>query len=201
MRGGALFLSSSDALHLLDWLDRGVPVCNILLAIERAADARSKKQSRLPLTLGQAKRHLGKPTKGAFAVADEVAGPEDAPLDPLVRRIELAAADDFAGARLRDLAGALRALPLDAIDRVVQAASGLIRAFHVAVWQDLAEPDREALRAHARADLGDLRTLLDEVALTAIVEENARDSVRRRYDWLSTATVWDLLESWTPEGA
>ena len=34
VRGGALFLSNADAVRLLGWLDRAVPVPSILLAIE-----------------------------------------------------------------------------------------------------------------------------------------------------------------------
>ena len=60
LRGGAPFLSASDA-HLLDsWLTNGVPVSSILYAMERACEARRKRRSRIPLTLKQAKRHLKK---------------------------------------------------------------------------------------------------------------------------------------------
>ena len=193
VRGGALFLSSADAIHLLEWLDRGVAVCDILRAIERAADSRRKKQSRIPLTLGQAKRHLGKPTRGAFSGRNTVEVVAKDPLEPLVQRVS--------DAGLSELAAALRAIPVGAVDAMGREASLHMRTFHVAVWRSMTEAEREACRVRARADLGDLRNLLDEVALTAIVEENARDSVRTRYGWLSMATVWDLLEAWNPEGA
>lgn len=182
-----MFLSSADAVHLLEWLDRGEPVCNILRAIERAAESRRKKQSRLPLTLAQAKRHLGKPTQGAFSGKRAVIPPWDAPLEPLAARASTEGLDH--------LADALRSIPVGDTDQMGRQASAHLRGFHVAAWQGLAEDDRESCRVRARAELGDLLHLLDEAALTAIVEENARDSMRARYGWLSMATVWDLLEA------
>ena len=197
VRGGALFLSSSDAAHLMDWLDRGVAVCHILRAIERAAEARRKKQSRLPLTLGQVKRHLGKPTKGAVPAG--VVAEHTSPLGPLLRRIHDALNDDPHSQRLEDLAKSLREIPQGEASRVARQAATLIRAFHLGVWEAMSVHDREACRLRERAALGDLGNLLDEVALAAIVEENARESARSRYGWLSMATVWDLLEAWNPE--
>jgi hypothetical protein len=193
-----MFLSSSDAMHLMAWLDRGVDVCEILRAIERAADARRKKQSRLPLTLGQVKRHLGKPTQGAFSGQARVPAPQS-PLEPLICKLREVASTDALSERLTDLARALCEVPAGPAPQVAGRASELIREFHVGHWDSMSLAEREACRVRERDGLGDLRHLLDEAALTAIVEENARDSVRARYGWLSVATIWDLLETWHPE--
>ena len=197
VRGGALFLSSSDATHLMEWLDRGVPVCHILRAIERAAEARRKRQSRLPLTLGQVKRHLGKPTRGAFS--GQAVPSATTPLAPLVERIVAAVDGDPQGARLAALAEAFRCIPNGPPAEMGRTAAERLRTFHVGVWESLSESEREAHRLRERTQLGDLQHLLDEVALAAIVEENAREAARSRYGWLSVATVWDLLEAWNPE--
>jgi hypothetical protein len=193
-----MFLSSSDAMHLMAWLDRGVEVCEILRAIERAADARKKKQSRLPLTLGQVKRHLGKPTRGAFS-GQSRSSSSHSPLEPLIHRLREVSVTDSAPRPLIDLAVALAGVPSGPAPQVGRQASALIRDFHVCQWDALTEAEREECRVRERDRLGDLGNLLDEVALTAIVEENARDTVRARYGWLSVATIWDLLESWHPE--
>ena len=47
IRGGAPFLSSVDADLLTRWLDEGVGVGLILRAIERAAESRRKRRSRM----------------------------------------------------------------------------------------------------------------------------------------------------------
>ena len=46
LRGGAPFLSSSDARLLMSWLNQGVPVPLLLHALEEAAESRRKKRLR-----------------------------------------------------------------------------------------------------------------------------------------------------------
>lgn len=58
LRGGAPFLSPRDALALVRWLDEGVAVPLILLALERAAARRRANRARTPLSLVAAGRHL-----------------------------------------------------------------------------------------------------------------------------------------------
>ena len=90
LRGRAPFLSPADVMVLLDWLDAGVSVVSILLAIERLAESRKKRASRAPFTLSKAKRHLGKPAKAndfsrtAQRVLDDTAARETSrPQHPL----------------------------------------------------------------------------------------------------------------------
>jgi hypothetical protein len=58
LRGGAPFLSPRDALALVRWLDDGVPVPVLLIALERAAARRRATRARTPLTLVALRPHL-----------------------------------------------------------------------------------------------------------------------------------------------
>ncbi|MGC6492270.1 MAG: hypothetical protein ACON5B_05455, partial [Myxococcota bacterium] len=69
LRGGAPFLSPSDAHQLLTWLEEGRGVGQILVAVERAATRRTRQRIRAPLSLTHARRYL----KTAPAVAPVVA--------------------------------------------------------------------------------------------------------------------------------
>ena len=188
VRGGAVFLSPADALKLVGWLDDEVPVPDILRAIERAAEYRSKSRSRLPLGLGRVARHLGRPTRGAFGgTAPKLSDG----LHPLLALIAERAAGDPLEALLTDLARQLAALPSD--PRHAERAMTCIADFHQRVFMALPAARRSALRERARTGMGDLVHLLDERQLLAILEENARYAAREGYAWLSAATVWELL--------
>jgi len=190
LRGGAPFLSSADARLLVGWLDEAVPVPAILRALERAADARRKRRSRIPLSLGHARRHLGKPTRGALP-----AGPADPthPLAPLAVALRAQAAADPREESLRALADALLELEGEA-DGVVRGALALIRGFFADAWSALTEAERAVRLAAAREEIADLADLVDEAVLVAAVEEVARDRLRQGYPLLTAATVWDLVE-------
>lgn len=190
LRGGAMFLSSADVLRLLEWFDRAVPVEDILRALERAAESRAARRSRVPLTLAHARPHLGRPTRGAFRSVDR---PPDvaAGLAPLVARILAQAADDPLAEALRALARDLEALT-DPATRA-QTAMRRVSQFHEAVFDALPEARRATLRREARAGMGDLVHLLDARDLEPLVEEAARFEARRGYAWLSAASIWDLL--------
>ena len=190
VRGGALFLSNADALRLLGWLDAGVPVPRILVAIDLAWQRRQQKRSRVPLTLGQANRYLGKPSPGAFR--DDVHHAADVGLGPLLRRIrDTADGGDPAGAALLALADSLESLPADDAQRT--AAMARVTAFHTSLWQDLPPHRQQAAREEAAASLGDLVHMLDEATLGTLIEEAAIGVARRGYAWLSVASVQDLL--------
>jgi hypothetical protein len=193
VRGGALFLSNSDALRLLGWLDRKVPIPVILVAIERAWAQRQKKRSRLPLTLGQVNRHIGKAAPGAFNAGEVPAPPteERGTLVPLVRLIRKRADGDPHRGQLTALADGLSGLAHG--PESAQPAMVLLAQFHTDVWMDVSEPRRQGLRDAARVALGDLVHLLDEAELILLIEEAALAEVRRGYGWLSAATVQDLL--------
>jgi len=191
LRGGAPFLSPSDAWQLVQWLEHGVPVGDVLLALERAAEARRRQRRRTPLTLGAAKRHLGKPAypaATAWREALELPVSGGPPLAPIARALRTREADGAA----EELARALEEIgERDAAgERLALAA---IRAFVEARWLAVGELRRDALRTAARAELGDLLTLVDEPTGLALVEETARDLFRQSYPWLTVASVRAFL--------
>ncbi len=174
LRGGAPFLSPQDAVTLVGWLDAGVPTADVLVALERAAEARRKSRSRFPLTLGQARRHLGRPPASP---ALRTPGPGEPALGPLLD-----------GVAAPDLRAALEAVGGDDPGDEVRALAS-IRAFLEAGWVALPEPERAGLLAAARDELGDLLHLVDAETAAALAEEAARDLFRQRWPRLSAAAV------------
>jgi hypothetical protein len=192
LRGGAPFLSGSDAQLLVEWLDADVGVPSILRALERAADARRKRKSRVPLRLGHAKKHLGKATKGHFS-GSEPEPAEGHPLQPLVDRLRQRAADDSRGPALEAMATQLAELDGAAVDGMVRTALSLMRRFFADSWVALSDEERDRILAAAATDLVDLRELVDESSFLASCEELARDGLRQAYPELCAATLWDLV--------
>jgi hypothetical protein len=188
LRGGAPFLSPADARLLLGWLDRAVPVPEILRALERAADARRRRPTRLPFTLGQARRHLAR-------VAGPLVRTSGPSLGPLVDELRRRARDDAHGADLRELAERLAALSTDDPDRLVRAAVGQIRVFFATLWEALPVADREQRSRAARLELTGLEAVLTESLFENAVEETARADLRAEYAFLTAATVCDLVSS------
>ena len=182
LRGGAPFLSPQCALQLIEWFDEDVGVPTILVALERAAEARRKKRSRIPLTLRAARRHLGKAGRATLRKGT------DRSLQPLANHY--AATDDTALAALCD---ELRAVEAADAERAMAMAMGLIRTFLESAWKGLRPGERERHLAAAQEDLGDLLHDIPEVDRPALVEEVARDALRQRYDALSAANVWELI--------
>lgn len=189
LRGGGLFLSSSDALLLLQWLEEGVPVSNVLCALERAEIGRRDRQSRRPLSLSAAKRHLGKRAK-PFKVP--TADP-DSPFDPVVALLRATGEPEAAV-----LATALGRLPPvsgtpDAPEETVRQATSLVRDFFVYAWAALAPDDRQHLFDSAAADYADLSSV-DASILQPAIEERAHSQHRARYPYLTVATFWQLVD-------
>jgi len=193
LRGGAPFLSPSDAWQLVQWLENGVSVGDVLLALERAAEARRRQRGRTPLTLGAAKRHLGKPAyprATAWRAAPEPTVAGEPPLAPIARALRGQEADGSGAAE--DLATALERIEERDAEAERQAIAA-IRTFVETRWLSLGEPRRDALRSRAREDLGDLLALVDEPTGLALVEETARDLFRQSYPWLTVASVRSFL--------
>jgi hypothetical protein len=198
LRGQGLFLSSDDSRLLVQWLEAGVDVPRILRALERAAEARRAKRSKVPLRLVHAKRHLDKPTRGVFAVERPHAG-RDGPLFPVVRA--LAIRDDGDSRAREELEAVLKMAGGASAEDLFRTAAAAARAFLEARWRELARPQREALKASAREELGDLVHVVDLETLEALVEEGARDRLRAGYPALSAASLWEAAEAGATDGA
>ncbi|MFT5455489.1 MAG: hypothetical protein ACI9K2_001968 [Myxococcota bacterium] len=193
LRGGAPFLSSADALLLVQWLDDGIGVPSVLCALERASEARRRSRSRIPLRLGHAKRHLGKVARPAWHRPTQPSA-DARPLAALLEQVRVAAARDRTGAPLQALAERLAALDCADPDAWVREALASIRLFFEDAWAALDRAERETLSRAAEDELGDLVDLVDAGTAASITEETARDLFRQRYPWLSAGTVHALVE-------
>jgi hypothetical protein len=180
IRGGSPFLSPADGWRLVRWLDQGVPVSAIALAIERASAARRARRVRWPLGLGDASRYLK-----VAAPAPALAAPSGSAqrlcsairaLDP--RDPQLAGLAD----RLADASGDPEA--------ITRRALAEFRLFFEEKWASLDLEDQAGLLAAARAGYGDWLSELGEAVQLALVEEAARDALRARYPALTAELVW-----------
>lgn len=187
LRGGAIFLSSADALRLMKWLDQAVPTHRILTALEMAAARRVASRSRIPLSLGQASRYLKKAQQSERASEGHL-DDRDA-LRPLVRELVERAEGDPAEGAMRALAADLAAVtePSREVEQVIQR----IGRFHRDVWESQGAAGQRVARERAAEALVDLRDLVDEAAWESMLDEHARYAVRTRYAWLCADRVWE----------
>lgn len=193
LRGGGLFLSPADARLLARWLDDGVTVGAILVALERAVEARRRRRSRVPLALSHARPHLGK--AGSVAplstpVVSSIPGASEAPLAPLAAACRAAAAPPHDDALSR-LADRLEAVSGEDPEAVARAGLEHVRAFFEACWEALGDIGRAAALANARQDLAALAGSVGEAELERLAEEVARDSLRGTWPFLTLATLLD----------
>jgi hypothetical protein len=195
LRGGALFLSPDEADLLATWLSEGITVPVIVHALERAADARRRRPTRLPFTLRAAKRHLGKASKGALPDREAISKSGEHPLQPLVTSLRTHASAVETSASLQPLADALLALDPYDRDRLERGAQALIRDFLLQTWESLSPWEREARLTSAREELGDLIELMPPAAVDASAREIARAQLRESYPQLSAATLRQVLAS------
>lgn len=190
LRGGAPFLSPKDAALLVTWLEEGKSVSGILTALERAAEARRERASRVPLSLRQAKRYL-ESRRPIATTAPTVSA--DHPLTPLAEDLRQIAATDPRPKAVRALATALEALPARDPDRLVRTALVQIRAFLEDCWQALGAAERDRLQDEA-LDLVLQAGIKGSAAQQNAAQAMARTDLRRRYPQLTAATLWDLVD-------
>ena len=193
LRGGGLFLSPDEADLLANWLQAGIQVSTIVHALERAADARRRRPTRLPFTLNVAKRHLGKASKGALPKSAPRPEIGSHPLQQLADAIRESGADASDADRLGALADALAALDPTDPDRLERDAQGMVRDFLLQTWEDMPEWERAARLTSAREELGDLVELMPPQAVDASAREIARAQLRQRYPLLTAATLRQVL--------
>ncbi|MBX2800051.1 MAG: hypothetical protein KTR31_20405 [Myxococcales bacterium] len=185
-----MFLSSADSLLLVDWLEAGISVTDILRAMERAREARRKQRSKFPLTLTHVKRHLGRPTRGVFAKQPPTRGHEP-PFAPVVRTLQ--ASPTSSTPEHHELVERLTAIELGDGPQAVRKALTHVRTFLDARWASLGEAGRQQRRVLAEQELGDLLHLVDEGTAKALVEETARDLLHKEHPCLSAASLWELV--------
>lgn len=180
-RGGAPFLSPSDTLVLVDWLDREVPVVAMLAAIERCAVARRRSGARTRFTLGATKRHLFKPP---LVRVDLEVGADEHPYRPL-----LDALDDPADPVANTLHQHLSTLADAPVETAVTVCASVLED----AWRALDAAEREAHLEAAGQELGDLAALLDANTFRELAEEVARGRFRERWPRLDTSTFVHLV--------
>lgn len=190
MRGGAPFLSPSDAYILDSWLTEGVSIPSILYAIERAALARRTRRSRVPLTLGQVKRHLKKSLVETEEIrsSSEYSAP-DHPLAKLALKLQSDANNTVHATAIKDLVRALLAIEIAHPEEVYRRASTLFREFLEDTWDRLPEEDKEAEREQARHELQGVATHVDESVLATLIEEVTRDRLRSQFPLLCCSAL------------
>lgn len=191
VRGGALFLSSTDASMLARWLEDDVSVVRILQAVELAAAHRRAKRVRRPFTLKSCSRFLDElltggskaraPGRRRARAAEANAGPVAAPVAAGVEAIAAAALEEIGRIQQGDA------------ETTGRARCARARRAHEDIWAALA-PEREALLATAAAELEELKALLDEEDFARACEEAARAGVRATFPALSASAIWQECE-------
>ena len=202
LRGGAPFLSPSDAYLLDSWLTDGVAVSSILYAIERACEARRKRRSRIPLTLKQAKRHLKKSHEKI--VKSSTIAPishNEHPLANLALKLRSSCSTSKGSSDVNALADDLLSLKENDLDLLSRGASQLFRAFLERQWDQLPSDELEREKISAREELEGIAPHLDESSLATMIEEVVRDRLRQQYPLLCTSAVLDSLNANTSTSA
>lgn len=167
-RGGAPFLSASDGRRLADWLEDGVPVRDLLRAIDETSAHRRAKRLRQAFGLQSIEPALRRVQRGA-SPARGVRTPPPPPPDDLPW--------PDAGPLVIELHAFVASEP-EAI--AILHVSRCIREFFDAAWVSLASA-HPVLLAAALEELGDLAEQLDADTRAALCEEYARERVRARY--------------------
>ncbi len=164
-RGGAPFLSAGDGQRLADWLEAGVPVRDLLRAIDETSARRRAKRLRQAFSLRTIEPALKRPGAGSLRRSQAIPSPDAVPWPdarPLVAELAALVARDGPG------------------DSAYLQVSRRVREFFDRVWAELA-PFHSVLRAAALEDLGAIADELDDDTRAALCEEYARERVRSHY--------------------
>ncbi len=190
VRGGAPFLSGADARLLTEWIDEELPVAGILACIDAVVERRRKRPATSRLTLSACKAEVKK-LRQRLGAASTGARPPAPPPGGGWAALAAAVAESPAPDGPKN---ALVATILDhersgtAPDAALALAA--VRAFELAVWE---ASDQDALRAAATAELGAVLAVVRPRQRAELVEQGARDLLRRRWPALSAAKICDLL--------
>jgi hypothetical protein len=207
-RGGAPFLSGADGQLLIEWLENGVPAPLIMACIDRVAQRRRKKRVRSRLTLRACKGEVNKALKKQAARNPSgvlpVPTPEpDAPalsthgqkLSELVTDLEKINVDPELQTSWRALAASLLKIASQelALEECTRQVMSTVRIFHRDAW-DAMHCHHGKLREAARTELGPLEGAVSERIFLELLEEAARDQLRRRFVLVSADRLWDRLQ-------
>jgi hypothetical protein len=172
LRGGAFFLSSSDARLLQRWIEDQVPVWLILEGLDKAAEKRRAKRQRTPLSLQHAKAHVKKGlvrsehrVNALPGLAEELAAKADPELSRLAETLKTA---------------------------TPEAGVAAMTAFHETRWEDA---DQAPWLARAEAELDALKSVLSPDRFRELVHETARDLMRQSTPELCASRAWDTVPS------
>jgi hypothetical protein len=168
-RGGAPFLSAADGRLLVGWLESGVPVADLLRAIDETASHRRAKRLRSPFTLRSVERLLVRGAARSSARAQPSCAPPDRIPWPSCAAVEA----DLATMSPEDVVGRL----------------SRVRRFFDEVWQVLA-PVHAVLLADGLVELGEFGDALDDETRSRLCEEFARERVRSHYPSLRPGVLF-----------
>ena len=208
VRGGAPFLSGADAQLLVHWLETKVPVPLILACIDRVAERRRKKRVRSRLTLKACRGEVTKALKKQAArnssgvllrpelPPDSSPHPENRPeLLQLVADLD----EINVESELQDSWSALKRAFTElaaqelSTEECTTRVMGAVRVFHRDAW-DAMSAFHEELREAARVELGPLEGAVSDRIFLELLEETARDQLRRRFVLVSADRLWDRLQ-------
>ena len=180
LRGGAPFLSSSDARLLMGWLNQGVPVPLLLHALEGAAESRRKKRLRTPLSLRSAKKAVVKWKGGEKPKLQPIRGA----LGPLIKALRESGRREYSAVivSFESLDGEGEALVGQALE--------VSRDFFERAWE---HGERQMWMAQARTELASLESQVAAPRFAQLVEEVARDLLRQEHPLLSATRIWDTV--------
>ena len=209
VRGGAPFLSSADAALLLDWLEASVPIPLITAAIDRVAIRRRKKRVRSRLTLAACRGEVRKSMKkqaqrnsSAPIVSEKIPTFESDPIQLQHEALRIFINELEASVPTMDLIPCWTQLiaalqqagaQTNNIETCLTHAVSAIRVFHRDAW-DAMQHQHSELRKAARKELAPLEGAVSERVFLELLEETARDQLRRQYPLVSADRLWDRLQ-------
>ena len=196
LRGGAPFLSPGDARLLLRWLDtEGRSVAEICLALERAAEARVKRRSRVPLRLSNAKRYLAKGASDPVMKHEPRGQAADAPppaVHPLQTLIDALA--EVPEIWASEMLASVLCLPVHDIDQLVRGALAAQRHALDTRWTEL--PSHQQSQRWEQARDAVLATLagVDEATVERLAAERIREELRAETPLLTASSLMEHLK-------
>lgn len=197
LRGGGPFLSAPDGSTLVAWLEAGVSVSAICMALDQVATRRLARRTRTPFCLIDVQATLTTVLKSRNnfqwrSARAPVAETIPAPVLPTTLRTRVESAE---AAALTSLEAALAALtagdPEADPEKTATAAIALVSRYFDELWHTLG-PEQPRLLAEAADELCELRNVVGADSFNRMCEERARAHLRRRHPALSVTRLWEV---------